>query len=65
VVNTAVASIASGDIVILNVPAALEDSLTAEAANQDTAGQLRVRFCHTANGALDGAALTYNFLVIR
>ena len=51
---------------ILNVPAALEAGLVAEAVNQDTAGQLRVRFCNfTALGSIDGAARTYNFLVIR
>ncbi len=66
VVDTAVASIASGDIVILNTPAALESGLLADAANQDAAGQLRVRFCNTTTlASINGGSQTYNFLVIR
>ena len=42
------------------------DPKLADAANQDTAGQLRVRFCnYTAATTVNGAALTYNYLVIR
>ncbi len=65
VVNTAVASIASGDIVVLNTSPSLENGLVVEAANQDTAGQLRIRFCNITSSDVDGASRTHNYLVIR
>jgi hypothetical protein len=64
-VNTAVASIAVGDFVLMNLDPALETGLDMEAANQDTAGQLRVRVCNHTGSAIDGVARTHNLLVIR
>ena len=50
---------------VFNTSPSLENGLVADAANQDTAGQLRIRFCNTMSSDLNGASRTHNFLVIR
>ena len=42
-----------------------EAGLIADPSEQDTAGQLRVRFCNMTAGSIDGITRTHNFIVIR
>src|SRR5207245_651095 len=57
-VSAAVGGVQSNDHVIVNVPPALEDGLTAEAATP-AAGNLRIRVCNTTESStIDGANLS-------
>jgi hypothetical protein len=50
---------------IFQVPAGLENGLTAEAMTADTDGKLRFRLCNVTNAGIDSASLSYGYLVLR
>jgi hypothetical protein len=64
IVNTTMTGILPGDVVIFNADVA-EAGLIADPSEQDTADQLRIRFCNMTGAAIDGVSRTHNFVVIR
>jgi hypothetical protein len=60
-----IAGAAVGDIVIMNVPAALETGLVFSGARVSAANTVQVRLSNITAGAVDGAALTWTYQIIR
>ena len=63
--DVAVAGVVPGDYVIPIAPVTLEAGLAPQGATVPSAGTVRLRLTNASAGAIDGAALTWNFLIIR
>jgi hypothetical protein len=62
--RVAVTGVGAGDYVILNVPEALEDGLTATPARANF-NEVPIRVCNTTGADLDPVAHVYSYVVIR
>lgn len=56
---------ATGDIVVMNVPPALEVGLVFSGARVSAANTVQVRLSNITAGAIDGANLTWGYLIVR
>lgn len=56
---------AVGDIIIMNVPASLETGLAYSGVRVSAADTVQVRLTNVTAGAVDGAALTWSYTIIR
>jgi hypothetical protein len=65
IVEANAAAIRANDRPIFQVPAGLENGLTAEAMTADTDGKLRFRLCNVTNAGIDSVSLSYGYLVLR
>lgn len=54
-----------GDVIVMSPPASLEAGLCASGARVSAADTVQVRLCNVTAGAVDGAALTWSYVIIR
>lgn len=64
-VTVTITGAATGDLVIMNPPSALESSLTYGGAYVSAADTVKVRITNHSAGTVDGASSTWTYAILR